>query len=70
MKTLPASTDPSNRWSARDLRPPKKEVRYDEYDGNNEQRVDPIAGFWETWTYSPTESAKQPKYYQNYDDNP
>jgi hypothetical protein len=45
-------------------------VGYDEYDGNNEQRVDPIACAWEAWTYSPAESAKQPKYYQNYDDNP
>jgi hypothetical protein len=38
----------SNRRSVRDLWPPKKEVGYDEYDGNNQQGVDPITGFWET----------------------
>jgi hypothetical protein len=35
-------------------------VQYDEYDGDNDQSVDPIAGAWEIWTYVPTEKAKQP----------
>ena len=27
-----------------------KEAQYNEYDGNHEQGVDPITGFWEVWT--------------------
>jgi len=37
-----------------------KEVQYNEYDGNYDQGVNPIAGFRETWTYVPAEKAKQP----------
>jgi hypothetical protein len=35
-------------------------VQYDEYDGDNDQGVDPIAGAREPWTYVPTEKAEQP----------
>ena len=40
-----------------------KEVQYDEYDGDNEQSMNPIPGAREAWTYVPTEKAEQPKYY-------
>jgi hypothetical protein len=45
-------------------------VQYDEYDGDHDQSVDPIAGFRETRTDVPTEKAEQPKNYQNDDDKP
>ena len=48
--------------SARDLHHPK-EVQYDEYDGDNDQNMDPTACLWESWTYVPTEKAEQPQYY-------
>jgi len=35
-----------------------KEVQYDEYDGNYDQSVDPIAGLREPRTYVPTEKAE------------
>jgi hypothetical protein len=35
-------------------------VQYDEYDGDNDQKVNPTAGLWEVWTYVPTEKAEQP----------
>jgi hypothetical protein len=38
-------------------------VQYDEYDGDNDQSVDPIAGGRDAWTYVPTEKAEQPQYY-------
>jgi hypothetical protein len=37
-------------------------VQDDEYDGDNDQNVNPIAGFREAWTDSPTEKAEQPQY--------
>src|SRR4030042_2690903 len=62
MKTSSASIDLSNRLFARILQH-SKEFQDDKYDRDYDQSVDPIAGFWETWTYSPTEGAKQPQYY-------
>jgi hypothetical protein len=35
-----------------------KEAQYDEYDGNYDQSVDPIAGAREPWTYIPAEKAE------------
>ena len=43
-----------------------KEVQYNEYDGNYDQRVYPTTGLWDARAYVPTEKAKKPKYYQNY----
>ena len=40
-----------------------KEVQYDEYDGDNDQKVDPTPGAREAWAYVPTEKAEQPQYY-------
>jgi hypothetical protein len=45
-------------------------VQYDEDDGDNDQSVDPTAGARESWTYVPTEKAKQPQDYQNHNDCP
>jgi len=38
-----------------------KEMQDDEDDDNYDQEVNPIAGFRESWTYSPAESAEQPQ---------
>jgi hypothetical protein len=38
-------------------------MQYDEYDGDNDQKVNPTAGAREAWTYVPTEKAEQPQYY-------
>jgi hypothetical protein len=54
---------------ARCLQHPK-EVQYDEYDGNNDQSMDPTAGAREVWTYVPTEKAERPQDYENHDDSP
>jgi len=35
-----------------------KQAQYDEYDGDNDQSMNPIAGAWEAWTYIPTEKAE------------
>jgi len=40
-----------------------KEVQYDEYDGDNDQNVNPTASFRESWTYIPTEKSEQPQDY-------
>jgi hypothetical protein len=45
-------------------------VQYDEYDGDNDQNVNPTAGTREPWAYVPTKEAKQPQYKENYDDSP
>jgi hypothetical protein len=45
-------------------------VQDDEDDCNNDQNMDPTAGFWEARTDPPTEKAEQPKYEQYYDDGP
>jgi hypothetical protein len=37
-----------------------EEIKYDEYDRNYDQDMDPIAGFWEARAYIPTEKAEQP----------
>jgi len=50
----------SNCRSARGLHHPN-EVQYDEYDGDNDQSVNPTAGLWEPWTDVPTEKAEQPQ---------
>jgi len=47
-----------------------QEVQYDENDGDHDQRVNPVSGAWETWTYVPTEKAEQPEYYENHDNGP
>jgi len=38
-------------------------MQYDEYDGDNDQCVNPTAGARESWAYVPTEKAEQPQYY-------
>jgi hypothetical protein len=35
-----------------------KQTQYDEYDGDNEQSMDPTAGLWEARAYVPTEKAE------------
>jgi hypothetical protein len=47
-----------------------KELQYDEYDGDDDQNVDPIANAREAWTDVPTEKAEQPQYDENHDDSP
>jgi hypothetical protein len=47
-----------------------KEVQYDEYDGDNDQSMNPTACFREAWTNVPAEKAEQPQDYQNHDDSP
>jgi hypothetical protein len=37
-------------------------VQYDEYDGDNDQRVNPSAGLREAWADVSTEKAEQPQY--------
>jgi hypothetical protein len=37
-----------------------KQTQYDEYDGDNEQSMDPTAGLWEARAYVPTEKAESP----------
>jgi hypothetical protein len=39
-----------------------QEVQYDEDQGDYDQRVNPIAGARESWTYVPTEKPEQPQY--------
>jgi hypothetical protein len=51
-----------NRRSARSSQYPK-EVQYDQYDGDNDQSVNPTAGLREAWTYVPAEKPEQPQYY-------
>ncbi|MCJ7585355.1 MAG: hypothetical protein MUO30_11395 [Anaerolineales bacterium] len=70
-KTQPslASTNLVNRQGAGILQHPK-EVQDDEDDGNHDQSVNPTAGLREAWAYVPTEKAKQPQDYENYDDRP
>jgi hypothetical protein len=41
-----------------------------QYDGDDDQDMDPTAGFREAWADSPAEKAEQPQYYQDYDDSP
>jgi hypothetical protein len=47
-----------------------KQVQYDEYDGYNDQSVDPIAGARETWADVPAEKTEQPQDDKNDDDSP
>ena len=47
-----------------------KQTQYDEYDGDNEQSMDPTAGLWDARAYVPTEKAESPQNYQNDDDYP
>jgi hypothetical protein len=47
-----------------------KQVQYDEYDGDNDQNMNPTAGLREPWADVPTEKAKQPQNDYNYDDSP
>jgi hypothetical protein len=47
-----------------------KEVQDDEYDGNDDQRVDPTSGSRESWADIPAEKAEKPQYYQDDDDSP
>jgi hypothetical protein len=50
----------TNRRSAGGLHHPKK-VQDDEYDGDNDQNVNPTACFREAWTDPPTEKPEQPQ---------
>ena len=59
MKTPSASTDLVYRRSERGLDYPKQ-VQYDEYDGDDDQSVNPTACLRETWANSPSEKAEQP----------
>jgi len=53
----------SIRQSASGLKPHhSKEIQYDEYDRDDEQYVDNVAGLRETRTYAPTEKAEQPQH--------
>jgi len=45
-------------------------VQYDEYDGDNDQCMDPTAGLREAWADSATEKAEQPQDDQDYNDSP
>jgi hypothetical protein len=45
-------------------------MQYDEYDGDNDQDVNPTAEAREPWTYVPTQKAEQPQDEQNNDDSP
>jgi hypothetical protein len=45
-------------------------VQHDEYDGNDEQSMDPTACLRETWTDTPTEKAEKSQDHQNYDNSP
>jgi len=47
-----------------------KELQDNEYDGDDDQNVNPTASFREAWTYIATEKAEQPQDYQNHDDGP
>ena len=38
-----------------------KEAQYDEYDGDNDQCMDPAAGLREPWIDVPAEKAEQPQ---------
>lgn len=44
-----------------------KELQHQEYDGDNDQRVNPTTCLRKPWAYIPTEKAEKPQYYQNYD---
>jgi hypothetical protein len=59
----------SNHRSARGLNH-IKEIQYDEYDGDNDEKMDPTAGFRDSWTDVRTKKAEQPQDYENYDDRP
>jgi hypothetical protein len=45
-------------------------VQNDEYDHDNNQNVNPIAGARESWAYVPTQEAEQPQDEQNHYDSP
>jgi hypothetical protein len=47
-----------------------KQGQYDEYDGDNDQKMDPTAGARKAWAYVPAQKAKQPQYDQNDNDSP
>jgi len=40
-----------------------KELQYDEYDGDDDQNMDPTAGFRKSWAYVRTKKAEQPQDY-------
>jgi hypothetical protein len=47
-----------------------QQVQNNQYDDDNDQRMDPTAGLWEPWTDSVAEKAQQPQDYQYNDDYP
>jgi hypothetical protein len=47
-----------------------QKAQNNQYDGDNDQRMDPTAGLREAWADATTEKAEQPQDYQNYDDCP
>jgi hypothetical protein len=47
-----------------------KQVQYDQYDGDDDQSMNPTAGLREPGTDVPAEKAEQPQDYQDYDDSP
>jgi hypothetical protein len=62
-------TDPADYRSASRLHYPK-EVQDDEDDGEDDQQMNPTAGFREAGADVSTEEAKQPEHNQDYDDSP
>lgn len=47
-----------------------QEVQDDEDDGDDDQKMDPAAGFRELWAYVSTKEAKKPQHDQDHDDCP
>jgi hypothetical protein len=45
-------------------------MQYDQYDRDNDQRVNGVAGFGESGIYTWTKSTEQPQHDQDYDDSP
>jgi hypothetical protein len=46
------------------------QMQYQQNDGNNDQRMDPIAGARHSWADIPAQKAEQPQDDENYDDGP
>jgi len=55
--------------SPRGLQHPK-EIQDEEYDSDDEQRMNKVASFGDCGTKSRTEKAEQPQHDQDHDDNP
>jgi len=60
---------PTVFYRSADLSDPQH-AQYDEYDGDNDQNMDPTACLREAGADVPAEKAKKPQDDQNYDDSP